>query len=116
MDTAELESELLATIAQIETAGKAFAKAEAEYLRRKDLAELSFEAIKDSYIVPGTKQSNVELHRKAIISKEWKEESELLAEARRTYLNAKIDWKIASSTLDALRSISSIEKMKLNLI
>lgn len=116
MEIQELESKIMETVARIGITARAYAKAEAEYLNRKDLAELTFEALKEFNRVEGVKTSEAELSRLASISKNWEEEVKLLNQARTEYFNAKAEMKIAESTLDALRSISSIEKMKANIL
>lgn len=104
MDFAELEEKLMATANEIEELSVKLAKDNADYLEKKDLAELSFEAIKEDFRIPGEKQSEAELTRLA--------RTHPICEKRGIYFESKAKMKALESKLDALRSISSVEKLK----
>jgi len=117
MEPQDLEKGLLTVSGNIKRLAVDAANKEANYLDQKELLDIYLEEIKNFFDDDSTKKiTQTELVRLAVTSEQYKAKLVTMQEARRAYMQSKAQHKGEEALLDSLRSISSLEKVKLNLM
>jgi len=115
MEPQILEDGLITVAKNIKAIGGEHANADADHLDAKELLDVYEEELKN-FFNDGTKITQAELTRLAKTSDKYKERLQELQQKRRTAMGLKARLAGERAMHESLRSISSLEKVKANLI